>query len=101
MEMQKFAILNVNVKTTRHRQNRKHIIKVRVKNIFKDKQVKGILMGIKKVKLDYRSVAVRQSNEIAYEVSSDHVNAVNGSISRKVQRNEAEKMRAEMLQLDM
>lgn len=48
-------------------------------------------MGIKKVKLDYRPVVVRQSNEIAYEVSSDHVNAVNGSISRKVQRNEAEK----------
>ena len=48
-------------------------------------------MGIKKVKLIYSPVAVRQSNEVAYEVSSDHVNAVNKSIDRKVQRNEAEK----------
>ena len=48
-------------------------------------------MGIKKVKLNYSPVAVRQSNEVAYEVSSDHVNAVNKSIDRKVQRNEAEK----------
>ena len=48
-------------------------------------------MGIKKVKLNYSPVAVRQSNEVAYEVSRDHVNAVNKSIDRKVQRNEAEK----------
>lgn len=48
-------------------------------------------MGIKKVKLNYRPVAVRQANVVAYKVSSDHVNAVNRSISRKVQRNEAEK----------
>ena len=48
-------------------------------------------MGIKKVKLNYSPVAVRQSNEVAYEVSSDHVNAVNKSTDRKVQRNEAEK----------
>lgn len=48
-------------------------------------------MGIKKVKLNYSPVAVRRSNEVAYEVSSDHVNAVNKSIDRKVQRNEAEK----------
>lgn len=48
-------------------------------------------MGIKKVKLNYRPIAERQSNKKAYEVSSDHVNAVNKSISRKVQRNEAEK----------
>lgn len=48
-------------------------------------------MGIKKVKLNYRPVAIRKSSEIAYEVSSDHVNAVNQSIYRKVQRNETEK----------
>ena len=48
-------------------------------------------MGIKKVKLNYSPVAVRQSNEVAYEVSSDHVNAVKKSIDRKVKRNEAEK----------
>ena len=52
---------------------------------------KEIFMGIKKVKLNYRPVAVRRSNEIAYEVSNDHVNAVNRSIARKVQRNETEK----------
>lgn len=48
-------------------------------------------MGIKKVKLNYRPVAIRQTDAIAYEVSSDHINAINGSIGRKVQRNEAEK----------
>lgn len=48
-------------------------------------------MGIKKVKLNYQPVAVRHANEIAYEVPSAHVNAVNGSIAKKVQRNEAEK----------
>ena len=48
-------------------------------------------MGIKRVKLKYRPVATRKSTEIAYEVSSDHVNAVNRSIGRKIQRNETEK----------
>lgn len=47
-------------------------------------------MGIKKVKLNYRPVAVRRTNEAAYEVPSDCVNAVNTGIARKVQRNEAE-----------
>lgn len=48
-------------------------------------------MGIKKVKLDYRSVAVRESDEIAYGVSSAHANAINRSIGKKIQRNEAER----------
>ena len=48
-------------------------------------------MGIKRVKLKYRPVAARKSQEIIYEVSSDHVNAVNRSIGRKIQRNETEK----------
>ncbi len=48
-------------------------------------------MSIKKVELNYCPVAVRQSNEIAYEVSNGHVNAVNRSIGKKIQRNEAEK----------
>lgn len=48
-------------------------------------------MSIKKVKLRYRPVAARQFNGIAYEVSSDHVNAVNSGIGIKVQRNEDEK----------
>ncbi len=49
------------------------------------------LMGIKKVKLNYRPVATRRSDKIAYEVSNDHVNTINRSINRKIQRNEAEK----------
>ena len=45
---------------------------------------------MKKVKLPYHPVAERRSNEIAYEVSSDHVNAVNKSIERKIERNRLE-----------
>lgn len=48
-------------------------------------------MSIKKVKLNYCPVAIRQTDTMAYEVSNDHINAVNGSIDRKVRRNEAEK----------
>lgn len=48
-------------------------------------------MSIKKIKLHYRPVAVRKSTEIAYEVSNAHVNAVNRSIDKKIQRNETEK----------
>lgn len=54
--------------------------------------MKGVCnMGIRRVKLNYRPVAVRQTNEIAYEVSREHLNAVNKSIGRKIQRNETEK----------
>lgn len=41
-------------------------------------------MGIKKVKLDYKPVAKRERNEIAYVVSSEHVEAVNRSIKQKL-----------------
>lgn len=44
-------------------------------------------MGIKKVKLDYKPVAKRETNEIAYEVDHSHVEAVNRSIEKKVARN--------------
>ena len=44
-------------------------------------------MGIKKVKLDYKPVAKRERNEIAYVVSSKHVEAVNRSIKQKIERN--------------
>ena len=44
-------------------------------------------MGIKKVCLNYQPVAKRKSNEIAYEVSNDHVIAVNRAIGKKIYRN--------------
>lgn len=48
-------------------------------------------MKIKRVKLNYIPYATRKSNEVAYIVSSDHVNAVNKSINHKVYRNALEK----------
>lgn len=49
---------------------------------------------MKKVKLNYRPVATRKSNETAYEVSYSHVHAVNQAIERKVQRNTIEQQNA-------
>lgn len=46
---------------------------------------------MKRVKLNYKPVASRKSNEIAFAVSSSHVNAVDRNIARKVARNESEK----------
>lgn len=48
-------------------------------------------MGIKRVRLNYHYVAERISNEIAYVVSFDHVNAVNRSIDAKCKRNAMER----------
>lgn len=42
---------------------------------------------MKKVKLHYRPYARRRSNEIAYEVSSDHVVAINDSLGKKAFKN--------------
>ena len=44
-------------------------------------------MGIKRVRLNYQPVAKRKSNEIAYEVSNDHVIAVNRRLEGKRKRN--------------
>lgn len=44
-------------------------------------------MGIKRVCLNYQPVAKRKSNEIAYEVSNDHVIAVNRRLEVKRKRN--------------
>ena len=49
---------------------------------------------MKKVKLNYRPVATRKSNETAYEVSYSHAHAVNQAIERKVQRNAIEQQNA-------
>lgn len=48
-------------------------------------------MAFRKVKLNYRPVAERSTDEIVIEVSNHHMNAVNRSIDRKVKRNEIEK----------
>ena len=47
-------------------------------------------MGIKRVKLNYKPIIKRRSNEVAYVVSTSHVNAVNRSIENKITRNQAE-----------
>lgn len=52
-------------------------------------------MGIRKVKLNYEPIAVRRNFEIAYEVSSDHVNAVNRAIGLKIERNAIERQESE------
>lgn len=38
----------------------------------------------------------RQSNEIAYEVNSDHIYAINASIERKIDRNAYERSASEI-----
>lgn len=42
---------------------------------------------IKRVRLDYKPVAKRTSEEAAFVVSAEHVAAVNRSIEKKVERN--------------
>lgn len=44
-------------------------------------------MGIKKIKLNYKPIAERTCDEVAYVVSSDRVDSVNRSIANKVERN--------------
>ena len=44
-------------------------------------------MGIKRVKLNYQPIAKRKSDEIAFVVSKNHLNAVNQSIHNKIVRN--------------
>lgn len=41
---------------------------------------------IKRVRLDYKPVAKRTSEEAAFVVSAEHVAAVNRSIEKKVER---------------
>ena len=48
-------------------------------------------MGIKKVKLNYKPIAPIKNDEIAYEVSRDHVEEVTKNIKQKLQRNAIER----------
>ena len=45
---------------------------------------------MKRVKLNYKPIAKRRSNEVAFIVSLEHVDAVNRSIERKIKRNKQE-----------
>ncbi len=51
-------------------------------------------MSIKRVKLNYQPVAERTSNEIAFVVSKEHLNAVNNSIRNKLERNKEERIQS-------
>ena len=50
---------------------------------------------IKRVRLDYKPVAKRTSEEVAFVVSAEHVAAVNRSIEKKVERNKRERRESE------
>ena len=50
---------------------------------------------IKRVRLDYKPVAKRTSEEAAFVVSAEHVAAVNRSIEKKVERNKRERGESE------
>ena len=51
-------------------------------------------MSIKRVKLNYRPIAKRKSNEIAFTVSKEHLAAVNNSIHNKLVRNKEERIQS-------
>ena len=46
---------------------------------------------IKRVRLDYKPVAKRTSEEVAFVVSAEHVAAVNRSIEKKLEKNKRER----------
>ena len=46
---------------------------------------------IKRVRLDYKPVAKRTSEEVAFVVSTEHVAAVNRSIEKKLEKNKRER----------
>ena len=50
---------------------------------------------IKRVRLDYKPVAKRTSEEAAFVVSAEHVAAVNRSIEKKLERNKRERRESE------
>lgn len=50
---------------------------------------------IKRVRLDYKPVAKRASEEAAFVVSAEHVAAVNRSIEKKLERNNRERIESE------
>ena len=50
---------------------------------------------IKRVRLDYKPVAKRTSEEVAFVVSTEHVTAVNRSIEKKLKKNKRERRESE------
>ncbi len=50
---------------------------------------------IKRVRLDYKPVAKRTSEEVAFVVSTEHVAAVNRSIEKKLKKNKRERRESE------
>ena len=50
---------------------------------------------IKRVRLDYKPVAKRISEEAAFVVSAEHVAAVNKSIEKKLEKNKRERRESE------
>ena len=57
-------------------------------------------MEIKRVKLNYRPIAKRTSNEIAFVVSNNHINSLNKSIRNKLERNQLERSQSSILAKD-
>lgn len=49
---------------------------------------------IKRVRLDYKPVAKKISEEAAFVVSAEHVAAINKSIEKKLKKNKREEERA-------
>ena len=56
---------------------------------------KGDLKMIKRVRLDYKPIAKRISEEAAFVVSAEHVVAVNRSIEKKLKKNKRERRESE------
>lgn len=50
---------------------------------------------IKRVRLDYKPVVKRTSEEAAFVVSAEHVTAVNRSIEKKLEKNKRERRESE------
>ena len=50
---------------------------------------------IKRVRLDYKPVAKRTSEEVAFVESAEHVAAVNRSIEKKLEKNKRERRESE------
>ena len=57
--------------------------------------ISGIEKMIKRVRLDYKPVAKRTSEEAAFVVSAEHVAAINKSIEKKLEKNKRERRESE------
>ena len=50
---------------------------------------------IKRVRLDYKPVAKRTSEEVAFVVAAEHVASINKSIEKKLEKNKRERRESE------